>query len=71
MSQPHPYDKEVLLSVADGPEGIEIYQSADEAVVDWSGDIPAVYLVATLDGAMVKLGPFQLIRKQLLEKLKP
>lgn len=53
-------DKEILLSVGDGPEGIEIYASEDEGVVDWSNTFPAVYLVASINGASIKLGPFQL-----------
>lgn len=51
-------DKHVILSAADGPEGIEIYTSEEEGVVDWSPTSPAMYLVATVNGAMVKLGPF-------------
>ena len=64
--------KNVLLSVADGPEGIEIYEDEDEGVVDWSSAFPAVYLTATLNGAFVKLGPFQMktIYEELVKKLK-
>jgi len=64
-------DKKVLLSVCDGPEGIEIYTSDDEGVVDWSSSFPAVYITATLQGASVKLGPFTLpeIYRQLREQL--
>lgn len=64
-------DKRILLSVADGPEGIEIYTSDDEGVVDWSPAFPAVYITASLNGAMVKLGPFTLkaIYEQLRERL--
>lgn len=62
--------KRVLLLVADGPEGIEIYTSKDEAVVDWSPHVPALYVVVTIQDAMVKLGPFQMgtIQRQLAEK---
>jgi hypothetical protein len=56
----YPPDKQILFSVADGPESIEIYTSDHEGVVDWSSTFPAVYLSATLNGAYVKLGPFQL-----------
>lgn len=31
-------DKHVLLSVGDGPEGIEIFTSEDMAVIDWAHD---------------------------------
>lgn len=54
----YPPDKRVLLSVADGPESIEIYTSEDEGAVDWGLDAPALYLTATLQGAYVKIGPF-------------
>ena len=68
-----PYDKQILLSVADGPESIELYTSEDEAVVDWARDSPALYLTATVAGSYVKLGPFMLSSilegvKQALEK---
>jgi hypothetical protein len=65
-------DKTILLSVGDGPEGIEIYTSEDEGVIDWSSTFPAVYLTASLNGASVKLGPFTMgsIYKQLLSCLK-
>jgi hypothetical protein len=66
----HPSDKQVILSAADGPEGIEIYTSEEEGVVDWSPTSPAMYLVATINGATVKLGPFgQGVRDQLLGRL--
>jgi hypothetical protein len=63
-----PLDKHTLLSVADGPESIEIYTSEDEAVVDWAAHAPALYITATINGAMVKLGPFQL--QSILEGVK-
>lgn len=53
-------DKQILLSVADGPEGIEIYTSEDEGVCDWSQTFPAMYLTASVNDAYVKLGPFTL-----------
>lgn len=66
-------DKKILLSVADGPEGIEIYTSEDEGMVDWSPSFPAVYVVINTQDAMVKLGPFQLrsIYDGLAAALKP
>jgi hypothetical protein len=65
-------DKVFLLDVGDGPEGIQIYTSEEEGVVDWSQTFPPVYLEATLWGARVKLGPFTLgsIHTQLKERLK-
>lgn len=65
-------DKNVLLSVADGPEHIEIYTSEEEGVVDWASSFPAVYLTATVQGVSIKLGPFELpeIYKQLKEQIK-
>ena len=53
-------DKEIILDVSDGPEGICIYTSSVEGVVDWSNTFPSVYLTASLNGAFVKLGPFQM-----------
>jgi hypothetical protein len=53
-----PPDKKRLLFAADGPEGIEIYTSEEEAICDFSPTIPALYLIATVQGASVKLGPF-------------
>ena len=67
-----PYPRVTLLDVHDGPEGIEIYTSEEEGVVDWSNTFPAVYIVVNTQDAMVKLGPFQCseIYKQLKEQLK-
>lgn len=64
--------KKILLDVSDGPEGFTIYESEHEGVSDWSGTFPALYLTAAIQGANVKLGPFQLatIRERLLDKLK-
>lgn len=61
----------VLLSVADGPEGFEIYESNEEGAADWASTYPALYLTAAINGANVKLGPFSLpgIREQLLKQL--
>lgn len=66
-------DKQVLLSVGDGPEGIEIFTSEERGVVDWSATFPAVYLSAAVNGASVLLGPFSMpdIHRQLIEKLRP
>lgn len=62
---------QILLSVADGPEAIEIYTSEDEGVVDWSPSFPAVYLQVNMDGMRFKCGPFTLgsIHAQLMEQL--
>ena len=57
---PYPPDKKILLSVADGPEGIEIYTSDHQGISDWSGDLPALYLNASVNGASVTMGPFNL-----------
>ena len=64
--------KKVWLSVADGPESIEIYTDGEKGVVDWSPQDPALYLTATLNGASVKLGPFTLrtIYEGLVSQLK-
>ncbi len=53
-------DKRVLFSAGDGPEHIEFYVSEDEGVVDWASDLPALYLTASVNGAYIKLGPFQM-----------
>lgn len=55
-----PADKKVLLSLSDGPEGIEIYTSEEAAIVEWSSDIPSLYISVTVDGAYVRLGPFHM-----------
>lgn len=59
-------DRKVLLDIGDGPEGIQVYISEDEGVVDWSSDLPALYITASIQGAFVKLGPFYL--KSIREK---
>lgn len=66
-------DKKILFSSADGPESLEIYTSEDGAIVDWAGDIPALYVNATINGACVNLGPFHLskIRKDFEKLLDP
>ena len=62
---------EVLLEVGDGPEGIKIYTSEEEGVVDWANSFPALYIEVSVQGAYVKLGPFQCFEtyRQLMEKL--
>ena len=37
-------DIKTLLEVGDGPEGIAIYTSEDEGIVDWSSTEPTVYI---------------------------
>ena len=61
------FKENVLLDIADGPEGIEIYTSEDEGIIDCSNTFPAVYIVVTMYGAMSKFGPFTL--KSIYEKL--
>ena len=63
--------KQVLLEVADGPEGIIIYTDDDPGVVDWSESFPALYCSVALNGAWVRLGPFTLgsIYRQLVAQL--
>jgi hypothetical protein len=51
-------DKKILLDVNDGPEGITIYTSESEGVVDWSQSFPALYVVVVVNGAQAKFGPF-------------
>ena len=62
-------DKKVLLSVGDGPEGIEIYTSEERAVVDWASDIPALYVDVSLNNVTAHFGPFWL-SKALIEQLR-
>ena len=50
--------KRILLSVGNGLEGITIYTSDNEGVIDWCSSLPALYLEASVQGATVKLGPF-------------
>ena len=63
--------KEVLLEVADGPEGIMIYIDDDRGVIDWAQSFPALYCSVAINGAWVRMGPFQLpsIYRQLIERL--
>lgn len=65
--------KTILLEASDGPEGIQIYTSEEEGVVDWSPAFPALYVVVNTQDAMVKVGPFQLktVYEQLIKQLKP
>lgn len=61
--------KNVLLSVADGPEHIELYTSEDEAVVDWAKDFPALYISVSCGmNSCAKFGPFSL-SSNLIEQL--
>lgn len=64
-------ERQVLLEVADGPEGILIYTDEDRGVVDWAESFPALYCTVAVNGAWVRLGPFQLhsIYEQLVERL--
>jgi hypothetical protein len=61
--------KVVLLDIGDGPEGFQIYTSINESIIDWLGDVPGLYLTASIDGASIKLGPFAMSHS-LIEKLK-
>jgi hypothetical protein len=64
------HEKKILFKCCDGPEGLEIYTSEQQAITDWATDYPALYLIADIQGSHVRLGPFQIskIRKSL-EKL--
>ena len=68
------HDKTVLLSVGDGPDGIEIFTSEDKAVVDWAHDIPALYInISCGMTSAAQFGPFSLSKSliaQLKERLK-
>jgi hypothetical protein len=68
MDNKYAPDRQILLSVGEGPEGIQIFTSDDRGVVDWSSTFPAMYLYASVNGASVLLGPFQMktIYDQLL-----
>ena len=51
--------KRVLLSVGDGPDGIELYTSEEDAVVDWARSVPSLYMTASCGMyGFVKFGPF-------------
>jgi hypothetical protein len=66
----HP-NREILLDVGDGPEGITIYTDPDKGAVDWSGHEKPLYIEVSMWGASASFGPFDLdsIRQQLVEKL--
>jgi len=64
--------KKVLLSVGDGPEGIEIYTSENRAITDWATNIPALYVSVSVNDAQAGFGPFTLsetLIAQLEERL--
>lgn len=61
-------DKTVLLAIGDGPEGIEIYTSDQEGVIDWAATLPALYVSVTINGAMAHFGPF-VLSKSLIAQL--
>lgn len=65
-------DKDILLNVCDGSEGIEIYTSDNEGTKDWSVCFPALYIEITMYGIMIKLGPFTFpkIYTELRKKIK-
>jgi hypothetical protein len=67
------HDKRILFSAADGPEGLEIYTSEEEGIVDWTGALPGLYVVVVLQDVSAKFGPFQLptIREALEAALAP
>jgi len=54
------HDRKTLLDVKDGPEGIHIYTSEEDAIVDFSEDIPGLYIDVAINGACSKFGPFTL-----------
>jgi len=49
---------DVVFDIGDGPEGITLYFSEEEAIVDWAATVPALYLTASTNDSYVKLGPF-------------
>ena len=65
--------RHVLLDASDGPEGIKIYVSEEEGVVDWSETFPAVYVEISLQGASFRCGPFQMreIHDKLMRQIRP
>ncbi len=54
------YDQNVLFEIGDGPEYIKIYTSEDRAVIDWSPDIPGLYIEIHREGVFLVVGPFEL-----------
>lgn len=60
-------DRKILLGANDGPEGITIYTSDEEGMVDGATTFPAVYVNVSLNGGSAHFGPFTLgsIYKQL------
>ena len=64
-------DRRILLDASDGPEGITIYTSEDEGVVDWSPTLPGLYVTVNINGATARFGPFTLasIREKVEEAL--
>lgn len=62
-------DAQVLLSVADGPEGIVIYTSEEGAIVDCCEGVPALYVEIHCGmNCAAYFGPFSL-SKSLVEQL--
>jgi hypothetical protein len=51
-------EDKILFESADGPDGIRLYTSEQQAAVDWAGDANALYLEASVNGAFIRLGPF-------------
>lgn len=59
-----PSDKQILFEVADGPEGVTIYSSEDEAISSWGRHVPGVFVSVSVNGAMAHFGPFSLIKPE-------
>jgi len=49
------YDKKIIFDTGDGPEGLTVYTSEDEGVVDWSNTTPTVYVVIANDTGCFKI----------------
>lgn len=62
------YEKRVLFEASDGPDGLKLYTSEDQAAVDYAGDENALYLEASVNGAYVCLGPFLKVIRVALEE---
>lgn len=51
-------DRKILLDAGDGPDGLTIYTSEEEAIVDWAASSPAMYITVAVQGGYAKFGPF-------------
>lgn len=60
------YDKNIIFDTGDGPEGICVYTSEDEGVVDWSSTKPTVYVMIANDTGCFKV---RLTRQKVVDDL--